>query len=77
MTQAMKHLKKDLKNENRNPKGLPAPQRKFCYYHPNFCTKLGHVSCNHWDCFMFGKSEDVRNQAKTQIHQEKLKQSTR
>ena len=73
MTEAMKHLKRIQKSDKRNPKDLPASQRKCCYYHPDYCTKLGHVSCNNRDCFMFGKSEDVRNRAKTQIHQENLK----
>ena len=42
---AMAHAKKTLKAISRNPEGTPADQLKCPYYHPKYCTLLGHKSC--------------------------------
>ena len=43
---------------DRNPKGTPKDKLKCQYYHPCYCTKLGHSNCNSNDCAMKMKSKD-------------------
>ena len=42
------------------------------YYHPRYCTKLGHKDCRSKDCAMYGKSSDERSIALKEIENEIL-----
>ena len=65
----------------RNPKGTPKECLRCPYYHPQFCTVLGHTSAASKSCAMNGKSKEERNSIlatikKWQIDAELALQST-
>ena len=44
----------------RNPEGTPKELLRCSYYHPLFCTVLGHTSCATKGCGVKHKSKDER-----------------
>ena len=52
--------KRSLKTVKRNPKGTPLDQLKCAYYHPSYCTTLGHKACSSPLCSMKMKSKEER-----------------
>ena len=54
---AMALAKKTLKAQPRNPEGTTADQLRCPYYHPQYCTVLGHKSCSAPLCEMKTKSK--------------------
>ena len=50
---ALKEARKVVRNllDNRNAKGTPTDQLRCKYFHPNYCTKLGHKDARSKDCF--------------------------
>ena len=56
----MSLAKKTMKAVPRNPEGTPADQWKCPYYHPLYCTLLGHSSCSSKVCGMKYKSKVER-----------------
>ena len=56
----------------RNPTGTPKDQWKCPYYHPLYCTELGHNDCRSSLCGMKPRSKEEREVAKKVILQELL-----
>ena len=65
-----KEVRIALSNEGRNPANTPDDKKRCRYHHPRFCTKLGHSSCSHRDCFMKGKTKQERDEAEKEIREE-------
>ena len=57
---AKKRADAKLTSASRNPKGTPKEQLRCPYYHPLYCTKLGHTTASSKDCAMKHKSVDKR-----------------
>ena len=74
---AMAHAKKTLKALPRNPEGTPADQLKCPYYHPQYCTLLGHKSCSFPLCRMKTKSKDESAAALKVILDESVNQKVK
>ena len=66
---AVKAAKKSVKKSAvpRNPKGTLLKNWKCPYYHKDFCFSTGHKDCRSPDCFMRGKTKDVRDAAVKEI----------
>ena len=47
----------------RNPKGTPKLQLRCPYYHPSYCTLLGHRDARTEGCAMYKKSKEVKDAA--------------
>lgn len=60
VTAAKKSL---LKAADRNPEGIPKELYKCPYYHPLYCTVLGHTSCANMFCGMKHKTKPERDVA--------------
>ena len=75
---ALKNTIGQVKNKEksiaRNPKGTLPPLLKCRFHHERYCQKLGHTRSNHKDCFMFGKTREVRDVAEREIRKELLEQ---
>ena len=50
-------------NSNRNPPGTHQSMLKCRFYHPAYCTVLGHDRCNSKDCLMRDKTKGERDVA--------------
>ena len=61
---AVKAAKKTAKEKHtsgeRNPEGTPKDQMRCAYYHPLYCTSLGHTTASSKQCAMKHKSADER-----------------
>ena len=45
------------------PKGKPKSQLRCPYYHPSYCTLMGHRDARTEGCTMHGKSKEVKDAA--------------
>ena len=61
LEEAKKQAKRILTAE-RNPKGTPKEQLRCPYYHPLYCTILGHDSCRSKECGVNNKSAAERKE---------------
>ena len=74
---AMSLAKKTLKAVARNPKGTPPGQWRCPYYHPLYCTLLGHSSCGSTACGMKLKSKVERAAALKVITAEQIEEEVK
>jgi len=74
---AMSLAKKTLKAVPRNPDGTPADEWKCPYYHPLYCTELGHSSCGNKRCGMKLKSKVERAAALKIINAEQIEEEVK
>ena len=49
--------------KDRNPKGTPTEKLRCPFYHPRYCTILGHRDARSKVCAMHGKSKEERDAA--------------
>ena len=66
---AKKTAKHKLTNAFRNPKNTTPDRMKCKFFHPLYCQKLGHKTCNNKECAMFGKTKAERDEAESKILQ--------
>ena len=74
LKKATVQVKNKEKSTARNPKGTLPSLLKCRFHHQRYCNKLGHTRSNHKDCFMFGKTREVRDVAEREIRKELLDQ---
>ena len=76
---AMKAAKKTASKETsaaaRNPEGTPLLEWKCPYYHPNYCTTLGHKGAASKHCAMKGKSKEELAVIKNEILKEAVEKA--
>ena len=53
---------------------VPLHLRQCTYFHPLFCTVLGHTTCGSKECTMKGKAADVLKRAKKTIENDRIKE---
>ena len=56
-----------MKQSSRNPPGTETCNYRCKFYHPLYCTTLGHKSATHKSCFMANKSKQEREEAEKEI----------
>ena len=60
LKEAKKQAKERLTAAVRNPKGTKKELLRCPYYHPLYCSKLGHTAASSKDCAMKAKSKEER-----------------
>ena len=71
MREKIRNAKTSMANNKRNPQGTPKDKQRCIYYHPEYCTTLGHATCSSPMCFMKSKTVQQRKAAYNQILKEK------
>ena len=67
---ATKEAKITWSADKRNPKG-PLPKDMKCrYFHPDFCTTIGHVTCRSREYFIYLKPKAEKDRSKAVINKE-------
>ena len=76
---ALRQATKDAKANNafktRNPEKTNKSDYKCKFYHPRYCTYLGHSSCASPKCFMHKKPKVERDAASDFILKERIQQN--
>ena len=75
MREMIRKAKTSMANNKRNPQGTPKDKQRCIYFHPEYCTTLGHATCSSPMCFMKTKTVQQRKAAYNQILKEKAAQA--
>ncbi len=62
LKKATKQVKSAMTHKERNPPGTDPSMFKCRYYHPSFCTALGHKDARSPNCYANGMDPDKRDQ---------------
>ena len=74
---AQAKAKVKIASKQRNNKETPKELWKCPYYHPKFCTVLGHTTCYNRMCEMRGKSKEFLEHAKDEIERDLVNEQLR
>ena len=71
---ARSRVKETNKKKKETLKDIPLHLRQCTYYHPQFCTVLGHTTCGSKECMMKGKPAEVLKLAKQTIENDHIQE---
>ena len=60
LSTAKRNAKTKLTSVSRNPEGTPKELLRCAYYHPLYCTVLGHTTCANKECGANSKTKTER-----------------